>query len=151
MKISKKEKLPMFRDIFGSGEIIWMDAGEEFEVIETKIMKHDNKKYYKVKSKWFNTPMQGFHNPDNFEQIEGEVIEEPKQTLYEKALESVCFVDSVIVIDLDDIKQALKEFLVYLKMDKDELIKLVCESDAINGDEFILNKAKEIFGEEMLK
>jgi hypothetical protein len=68
-----------------------------------------------------------------------EVVEEPKQTLYEKALTSVCFGDSVIVIDLDDVKQALKELRAWL------------DSEETDYEHDIRFKLKEIFGEEMLK
>ena len=47
-------------------DAIWFEAGEEFELIDTRVMKHDGREWYKVKSKWFNNPMAGFHNPDNF-------------------------------------------------------------------------------------
>jgi len=57
----------MFREGFGTSEPIWFEAGEIFEIVETKIMKHDNREWFKVKSKWFTKPMEGFHNPDNFE------------------------------------------------------------------------------------
>ena len=56
MKIRLKEKQPMFKEELGS-DPIWFEAGEEFEVVETKIMKHDNREWFKVKSKWFTKPM----------------------------------------------------------------------------------------------
>jgi len=68
MKLKLKEKEPMYRaGTFGISELIWFEAGEIFEVVETKVMKHDNKEWFKIKSKWFTNPMEGFHNPDSFE------------------------------------------------------------------------------------
>lgn len=67
MKLKLKEKQPMFNEGFGTSEPIWFEAGEIFEVVEKKVMKHDNREWFRVKSKWFKNPMEGLHNPDNFE------------------------------------------------------------------------------------
>jgi hypothetical protein len=68
MRLKLKEKLPMFREELGS-DPVWFEAGEEFEVVGTQTMKHDNRDWFKVKSKWFTKPMKGLHNPDDFEVI----------------------------------------------------------------------------------
>ena len=43
-----------------------------FDVVEKKIMIHDNREWYKVKSVLFSKPMTGFHNPDMFSIEEAE-------------------------------------------------------------------------------
>lgn len=50
-------------------ETVWFKAGELFDVVETKVMKHDNKEWYKLKSHWLTKPLHGWHNPDDFEII----------------------------------------------------------------------------------
>jgi hypothetical protein len=67
MKVKLIEKSPFFREEFGQGEPVWFEAGELFDVVETKVMRPDNRKWYKIKSKWFNKPLGGFHNPDGFQ------------------------------------------------------------------------------------
>jgi len=71
LRLRLKEDQPMFRedDIPNYSTPIFFKAGEEFEVIEKRIMKHDNREWFKIKSKWFSKPMQGFLNPDCFEMI----------------------------------------------------------------------------------
>ena len=50
----------------------------------------------------------------------------------------------------EDVKEALKEFLKFFKMSKSDLIDVIVEFGSVDGDDFIIKKAKEIFGEEML-
>ena len=73
MKVRLLEEVPMLRDMDNPGEDpIWFKKGEIFEVVEKKVMRHDKREWYKVKSKWFTKPFEAFHNPDIFEIIEDE-------------------------------------------------------------------------------
>lgn len=74
MIVRLKERQPMFIDKLGNNEVIWFESGEIFEVVEIKRMKHDNREWFKVKSKWFTNSMAGFHSPDSFDVVKSKEL-----------------------------------------------------------------------------
>ena len=49
-----------------------------------------------------------------------------------------------------DVKEALAEFMKYFDMSREDLIEFVASSKSLNGDEFMMKKAIEIFGKDLL-
>jgi hypothetical protein len=61
MKVKAKEEIVFFY----KDNPTFYETGTEFEVVETKVMKHDNRKWYRIKI--HSCISDSFHNPDDFE------------------------------------------------------------------------------------
>jgi hypothetical protein len=69
MKVRLKEKQPMFIKEFGTSDPVWFEAGEVFQVVMKKVMRHDNREWLSLKSIRIDQHLKGYHNPDYFEVI----------------------------------------------------------------------------------
>ena len=78
-------------------------------------------------------------NVYSLEATDWEVVEEPKKTLWDKVCE---YEEDDKLFSVKDVKEALKEFIKH--------IGIVADAEGTDII-YVLQKAKEIFGEEMLK
>ena len=110
----------------------WIYKDRQFQVVEGKIIFPGKFDLLHFEGEW-------------------EIFEEPKKTLWDKQYPFNSGFEDLKLFSSMDVKEALKEFMKYFDMSRDELIEIVASSKSVDGDEFIRKKAKEIFGEELLE
>ena len=84
-----------------------------------------------------NNGVKQYYDKEYLTGTDWEIFEEPKKTLWNKQDEANRMNGLELVFKYDDVKQALKEFMLDIGVCRD-----------LN---FLRHKAKEIFGEELLK